>query len=406
MRIAMEFGRERMEVEVDPARLVRERPTVPPPLADPVAAVRAALDEPFHYPPLRRALTPDDLIAVVVDEHLPDVGRLLTPVLEHVTRAGVSPEHITLVCPPGASRQAWLEDLPEKLEEVRLEVHDPANRKRLAYLATTRHGKRLYLNRTLVEADQVVVLTGRRYDVLLGRGGAEGLLYPGLADAETRAEMNGRVNLVAPDDTQWPTHRDAIETTWLLGAPFFVQVIEAAADGVASVVAGVREASEEAERLLDARWRQTAPPARLVVAGLSGDPARQTFADLAAAAACAARVVEADGRIVLLSRVGVGPGAGGDVLRGTDDPEQALAALRKQQSVETAPALQWADAARRARVSLLSGLDDETAEGLFATPLRDAAQVQRLLDAAPTCLFLDDAHKALAIPESGPSRET
>ena len=82
------------------------------------------------------------------------------------------------------------------------------------------------------------------------------------------------------------------------------------------------------------RWRQTTPAARLVVAGLSGDPARHTFADLAAAAACAARVVETDGVLVLLSRVGVGPGAGGDVLRGADEPETAWNALRKQQTVE------------------------------------------------------------------------
>jgi hypothetical protein len=51
-------------------------------------------------------------------------------------------------------------------------------------------------------------------------------------------------------------------------------------------------------------------------------------------------------------------------------------------------------------VALLSGLDDEAAEELFATPLQNAGQVQRLLDAAGSCLFLADAHKALAVLES------
>jgi nickel-dependent lactate racemase len=391
----MEFGRERLDVEVAPERLVRERPTVAPPLADPVGAVQAALDAPFHFPPLRRALTPDDCVAVVVDERLPDVGRLLTPVLQHIARVGIAPERVTLVCPPPATRQPWLDDLPDELEEVRIEAHDPADRKRLAFLATTRDGRRLYLNRTVVEADQVVVLSGTRYDPLLGYGGAEGLLYPGLTDTGTRAEMSTRVNLAAPDGSTWPVRKQAIETAWLLGAPFYVQVIEAAADGVAAVIAGVQEASAEAERMLDARWRQASPPARVVVAGISGDPARQTFADLAAAAACAARVVERDGCIALLSRAAYGPGPGGDVLLGAGDSERALTALYKQQGVGMAPAVQWADAARRARIYLLSGLGDEMTENLFATPLCDAAQVQRLLDAAPTCLFLDDAHKAL-----------
>jgi nickel-dependent lactate racemase len=395
MHVAMEFGQERLEVEVAPEKLVRERPTVPPPLADPVAAVRAALDAPFRFPPLRRALTPDDHVAVVVDEHVPGMGRLLTPILEQITRVGIAPERVTLVCPPPPTRQPWLDDLPEEFEEARVEVHDPADRKRLAYLATTRDGRRLYLNRRVIEADQVVVLSGTRYDPLLGYGGAEGLLYPGLADAETRAEMGAQLHLSAQDGSVWPIRRQAIETAWLLGAPFFVQVIEAAGEGVAAVIAGIHEASAEADRLLDARWRLSTPPARVVVAGLSGDPARQTFADLAAAAACAARAVEPDGRVVLLCRVAVGPGAGGDVLVGAGDPERALKALHPLRSLEMLPALQWADAAQRARIYLLSGLSDETAENLFATPLADAAQVQRLLDAAPSCLFVDDAHKAL-----------
>src|SRR5947209_5794959 len=107
MQITMEFGQERMEVTVAPEQLVRERPVVGAPLVDPVAALGAALDAPFHFPALRRALTPDDQVAIVLDEHLPDLGRLLTPILEHITRAGVAPEHITLVCPPPATKQTW-----------------------------------------------------------------------------------------------------------------------------------------------------------------------------------------------------------------------------------------------------------------------------------------------------------
>src|SRR5260370_36689603 len=98
------------------------RPAVAPPLADPVSAVQVALDAPFHFPSLQRALTPDDCVAVVVDERLPDVGRLLTPVLEHITRVGIAPERVTLVCPPPATRQPWLDELPDELEEVRIEA--------------------------------------------------------------------------------------------------------------------------------------------------------------------------------------------------------------------------------------------------------------------------------------------
>jgi nickel-dependent lactate racemase len=399
MRIPMDYGRERVEFEVAHERVIAG-PHPPAALADPAAVVRAALEEPYGFPALRRALTPDDHVAIVIDEELPRLGELLVPLLEHVHSAGIAPEAMTLLCAPSSSRQAWIDDLPDAFQDVRVEVSDPDDRRRLAYLATTRQGKRLYLNRTLVEADQIVVLSARHYDPLLGYSGAEGSLYPALSDRQTRQEMNQRVNLTVPEAAPRPAQREATETAWLLGAPFFVQVIESVGDGVAQVVAGTTEASREGQRLLDANWRcGVSRPADLVVAGLSGDPSRHGIAALSAALACAARVVQPGGRIALLSQAEPVLGAEFDLLRGADDPREVLQRLRGKQTVELAPVLQWAAAAAQAHVNLLSGLADETVEELFATPLHQVREVQRLLDAGGSCLFLPDAHKMIAVLE-------
>src|SRR5262245_45558585 len=107
MRIALACGRERLEFEIPEGKLLATAPA-PPALADPAGAVRASLEVPFHnFPPLRRALTPDDHLAVLVDEQLPALGSLLVPLLEHVLSAGVAPERVTLLLPPGDSRQEW-----------------------------------------------------------------------------------------------------------------------------------------------------------------------------------------------------------------------------------------------------------------------------------------------------------
>src|SRR5579871_2743591 len=172
MRIAIDYGLDRVEFEVAEDRLVAE-PRPPVALEDPAAAVRTALEAPHGFPALRRALTPDDHIAIVLDEELPNLAELLVPLLEHIRSAGVAPESMTLLCAPSASRQAWIEDLPDDFQDVHVEISDPDDRRRMAYLATTHKGKRLYLNRTLVESDQIVVLSGRRYDPLLGYSGAE-----------------------------------------------------------------------------------------------------------------------------------------------------------------------------------------------------------------------------------------
>ena len=135
----------------------------------------------------------------------------------------------------------------------------------------------------------------------------------------------------------------------------------------------------------------------VVVASLSGDPARQTFADLAAAAACAARVVQPDGRIVLLSQTPPGLAAETACAFGSGRAQTVLERLKDQPTMQQLPAWRWAGAANRADLFLLSGFDDQTVEDLFATPLENGAGVQRLLDAGGTCLFLEDAHKARAV---------
>jgi nickel-dependent lactate racemase len=319
-------------------------------------------------------------------------------VLEHIVSAGVQPESITLVCPPSASHQDWVEDLPDELQEVHVEMHDPKDRQRLAYLATTASGRRLYLNRSVVEAEQVVVVGRRRYDRLLGQAGAEGDLYPGLGNEETCNELQRRFHFTAPGKEPWPLRREAVEVSWLLGTPFFVQIIEGPADSVAHVVAGVADAAEAGQRLLDADWRQEIPePADLVVAGISGDPGRVTFADLASAAADAARAVRAGGRILLLTRANPDLGPGRDVLFEAGEPEEVLRRLEREPTPELLPALLWAQATAHARVSLLSELPEETVENLFAAVLPDPQGVQRWLDRGCSCLLVEDAHKALTV---------
>ncbi len=397
MRIDITYGLEHLEVTIpEESRIVVRRQPPAPALADPAAAVRQALEDPLGFPALRRALTPDDHVAVVVDEKLPRLAELLTPILEHITEAHVAPEAITLLCPCSAE-QAWLDDLPDAFQDVHVEIHDPTDRRKLSYLTTTKQGRRLYLNRTVVDADQVVVLTGLGYDPVLGYGGATGALYPALSDEATRQDLCSRVSLAVPGKVHWPVLKEAEEVAWLLGAPFFVQVIEGAGDEIIHVVGGLSDSSNAAQRLLDARWRETVGhSADLVIASIGGDPARHDFADLSRALANAARVVRPRGRIVLLSQATPRLGPAAALLRKAEEPGQALEWLRQQKPFDMGAAFQWASAAQQATVFLHSGLPGETAEELFAVPVEHAEQVQRLLDEGGSCLFLADAHKAMA----------
>jgi nickel-dependent lactate racemase len=403
MLVGIDYGNERVDLEVREKDLVKVRRSSPaPPLTQPAEVVRAALESPAGFPALRRALTPDDHVVVVLDEHCSRLPDLVIPVLQHVTEAGVTPQAISVLCPPLSSPLEWTGTLPRPFQDVSVEVHDPSDRKRLSYLATTRRGRRIYLNRTAVDADQLVVLCRRSFDPLLGYSGAEGALYPALTDEPTRQEMCKLLSLATPGPSPWPARQEAVEVAWLLGAPFFVQIIEGPADSLVHVVSGLTDTGEESLRLLNAEWRVGVDaPADMVVAGISGNPNHHTFSDLGEALACAARVVKPQGRIVLLSRALPSLGAGAELLRQADDPAQALRLIRKNGPADMAAAFAWASAAERAAIYLLSALSSEVAEELFAIPLDHSGQVQRLLDAAGSCLFLPDAHKTLAVVANG-----
>jgi nickel-dependent lactate racemase len=401
MRVGIDFGLEHHEFEVPEDRLVgTQRHPAAPPLPDPAAAVRNALESPLGFPALRRALTPDDRLVVVVDERLPHLPELLSAIFEHVLQAGVLPRAITFLCPPSLCARTWREQLSPALREMQVEDHDPSNRQKLSYLATTRRGRRIYLNRTAVDADQLIVLSRRGYDPLLGYSGSEGSLFPALSDEATRRKMAAELTTAAPGGEPWPSRLEAGEVAWLLGAPFMVQVIEGAGDDLTHVIGGLADSSPEGERLLDNRWRVTVDePADTVVAAVSGNPAQQGFADLAQALAAATRVVKPEGRVVLLSRANPPLGRGAELLRQADEPGEALDLLRHEVPPDLPAAFQWASAAQRGQVCLLSELPPDIVEELFCTPLDHAGQVQRLLDRQGSYLFLPDAHKTMAVLE-------
>jgi nickel-dependent lactate racemase len=387
-------GRSHWTLSVQDTDLIPLASSTHAPVRDARAAVVEALDHPVRFEPFRRALTPDDRIALVVDESLPRLPELIAGVLEYLAGAGIPPSAVTAISPAGAV-QHWINDLPDTMSELQTEVHRPGDRNKLSYLAATREGHRIYLNRTLVDADQAIVLSGRGYDPLLGYSGGVGSVYPGLADADSVRNLVPKLSPQSAPDGSWPVHTEANEVAWLLGSPFFVQVIEGAGDEIDGVVAGFADtAAEGADRLND-RWRTAAGEAAdTVVVTLSGNPERHDFAALARAAATGARAVKPGGSVIILSEADPEMGRAVDVLRRTDEPPEAVKLLFREKPVDAPSAVQWAWAAGRARLYLASEIRPSTVEEMFATPLSGPKDVQSLLDAGGRTLIVPDAHKS------------
>lgn len=407
--ISVSVGNESWSIEVPEGVLIASQRETPP--STPITNLRTTVKEAMEHPvgldfPLRKAFTPEDRVAIVLDENLPHLAELLSGVLEYLAGIGIALDAVTVISPCASTRQGWIDDLPDDFADVHTEEHQPDDRKRLSYLSATKHGHRIYLNRTLVDADQAIILSGRRYDPLLGYSGAEGMVYPLLADRESVRLSLAAFSADVPGPTPRPSHSEAQEIAWLLGTPIYLQAIEGFGDSIIQVLAATGNGTAEGIRQLDRHWRISVPQrVEVVIATLSGDPRGHDFAALARAAMCAARVVDENGAIVILSDAEPTFSAGIEQLRRFDQPAEAVKWLMEHKPLDYPALLQWTSSAVRSRLFLASHLAPMVVEELFAVPIANAAEVQRLVASAKSCVVIPDAHKSLAevnYPSRGP----
>lgn len=369
MNVAVAYGRTSLSLDVPDERLVPvRRAEWPAETGEPATKVRAALAAPTRFPPLFQAFTPDDHVAIIADAGLPDLADWIRPILEQLDRASVSASNVAVLFPTAAGTV----DLPG----VKVEHHDPSEETRRAYLATTASGKRVYMNRTLVEADQLVVLAEVRYSDRDVTGGPNAL-YPAFAEFGATGEED-----------------EAEEVAWLLGLPFFVHVIAGPAGGPGRVIAGPPDTFADAKAALKAAWTGRASRrADIVVAGLGGSLGPQPLEEFLNALDHARRAANPDGTIVLLSEEGPPVGEAFDLVSRSESPAAAKRSLEKRPPGDAALAERWLKVVDRHRVVVMSGWPDELVEDLFATPIQNARQVQRLIDSGGDVLILHDAHR-------------
>ena len=301
MRVSVEFQDEQLELELPdemPVGLWKGPAGVAGEAA--VAAVRNALEHPLDFPPVRQAVVPGDRVAIALDSSLGAITPVLRVVVDLLHQSGVEPGDVTVVAAP-ANRASLADELPRG---IALELHDPTDQRRLAYLATTNEGRRIYLNRHITDADVVIPVGRLGYDPILGYRGPWNAIFPGLSDQVTRASYRQGMAGDAPGQlTPRPELDETFEVSWLLGAQFHLGLVPGRS-GLAEALGGLAEPLRDlAIGAIDRLW-SFRPPARAecVVAGI-GSPGVPTGIDeLVEGLATASRLVTHGGKIVALSR--------------------------------------------------------------------------------------------------------
>ncbi len=409
MRVTLEFGAEPVTLDLEAEQLVEllggdDCPSI----ADVAGAVTQAIEQPLAFPSPRRAVVPGDHVAFVLDYGIPQPAELLAPLVEHLVGAAVQPVDIVIVEVPhskSASNGLTADAIPPGIRLVR---HDSLDRDRLSYLASTKSGERIYLNRDVVDADLVVLVGRVDYHSILNYRGTGSGLFPGLADDATQKQFRRQITAAITKTSQRAARHEVDEVAWLLGIQFAVQVVLGRGSEIVSVLAGrCGEVQQESERRLDRFWNRTASRrAELVVAAISDKPKNQGFEQLGLVLETALGLVQDGGRIVVFSSLDAVPGVNLSSAQKIQDPAKIMDHVRSHPEADAISTWQIASACRRCRVYLHSRLPNEFIEDLAMTPIDSAAEVQQLVKQVSSCMILNDAQLARVTVESKDDKST
>lgn len=359
-----------------------------PAVVDLPAAISGALQSPLGLPSLDQVMVPGDIVALAIDPSLPSLGTVVGLVSKWLCERGAAPSNLRVVI--ASSAKVLADEATAGLlrvfaasgfdpADVRVESHDADDLQANAYVAANEASDPIYMNRTLVDADVVIPIVCARHSQAFDYLGAYSL-FPLLSNRETQGmffqlskleEQQGHQQLTA-----W-----ADQAAWWLGLLAMIQVIPAAEDRVAGVVAGLIESVEEAsQELLERLWHTTLEPAELVVALLDSPNQQQNWREVMRGLRTATRFTKPGGSIVVCTQLRGEVGRAFKRLADVHDSRETIARkLDRDNSDDALPAAVLLEATGDYHVYLASGLRASTVESMGLGVIESEEQLSHLI---------------------------
>lgn len=377
-----------------------------PALADPAAALLAALDDPIGAPPLAVSIRPGDRVTIVVSDKTRVTGiRVLLPaLLAYLEHAGVPAARVRVLFALGIHQaQTAAERAAIVGEDVAARIptadHDCDDEHALATLAREGPAAGVRLNRQVLDGDLVLVTGAIGFHYLAGFGGGRKALLPGVAARDSVRAFHSRSLAPAPGAGRHPRVASgvragnpldalAVAAAALVPRTFLINTIMApgqGAAGIAAVFAGDLDTAF-ARGCAEYRARFTIPIAArrpVVIVSAGGAPRDCDLVQAQKAIGAGAAALAPGGMMLVLAACTDGAGQR-ELLRWFAHPDRAahVAALRAGFSVPGQTALALREHAERARIYLRSELPPAV---VTATGMIPVARVEDFLAEAARC---------------------
>ena len=342
MRVRLDYGVDGLEVDLPRERTTIIEPVYRPPLADPHAALVAALRSPVGRPPLRDIVKRGQKVAIsVCDITRPQPRQLMLEAL-FAELPDIAEDDVTIFIATGTHRTNTPAEIEKMLgadiaRRYRVVNHDSRDRSSLMPAGTTTTGVAVLLNREFLNADVRITTGFVEPHFFAGFSGGPKMVAPGLAGIDTVLVLHDARRIGHPNAT-WgvtegnPIHDDIREIARMVGVHFAIDVTLNREQKITAVFAGDlfqehRAACEAAKR--DA-MRPVEAPFDVVLTTNSGFPLDQNLYQAVKGMSAEAKIVKPHGTIVCAAACCDGlpaHGSYGQVLASQPSPEKLLAMI-------------------------------------------------------------------------------
>jgi nickel-dependent lactate racemase len=343
MRIRLDYGRTGLDVtlpdDLDVSVLEAQKGT---PLADPSAAIAAALAAPMGSPPLRElARGKRNAVVVISDKTRPvPYGIVLPPLLAALEAGGLAPERIEILVATGLHRANTPQELaamtsPDIVARYRIRNHVARDASQHVHLGRTARGTELWIDRGYVEAELKVITGLIEPHLMAGYSGGRKAVAPGCAGVDTMRSLHGAAMLeerIGPgliEDN--PFHAELVGIARRVGVDFMCDVTIDRGRRVTGVYAGDLEAAHAAGvRAVEAHVRaELDRPADVVITSAAGYPLDDTYYQSIKGMVAALNVVRRGGTIILAAAIteGIGSAEFQRLLAETASPDDYMARI-------------------------------------------------------------------------------
>ena len=321
MRVPLPYGEGMIDAEVPDSAFVLT-PAPSEPLADPGAAVRAAIDSPLGSPALSRIARAGQTACIVVSDVTRPVPNaiILPPLLDALEGAGVAPGGVTMLVGTGLHRPSRDDERErilgrEILARYPVVDHDARDSGAQRHLLATARGVDVALNRAYLDADLRVVTGFVEPHLFAGYSGGGKAVLPAIARADA-IMANHDARMVGHPKATWcttegnPIFEEMRDVALASGVSFCVNVTLDERKRITGVFAGELAAAHDAAIAQAARQALRPIPYLfdVVVATNMGYPADLNLYQSVKGLSVAAQACAPGGAILLVAecREGVG----------------------------------------------------------------------------------------------------